>query len=426
MNNNGQERESIEELRRRHFEDLGYSSEAPKAPNYTPNFGTSANVPVTPAKRKRKRNSFLPAFLGAIVGGIVVLVAVFTFLYFSGYFTTATVTTTTGSTSGPVINYTGGNTATEVEAVAQVVPTSVVGVLVEGTETATDLFGQPSTQAITSFGSGFFVTDDGYIVTNQHVIGDDPQSITISTDSGESYDAQAIWSDASLDIAVLKCNAVGVQPLNLGDSDDLRVGQTVVAVGNPLGLNYSRTVTAGIISALNRTLINSNNQVEAEGLIQIDAAINSGNSGGPLVNVNGEVIGINTYKSAAGEGIGFAIPINLFKPIIQEVIQTGDFSPRLIGVTGYDPEQAKYTLNGQVTGFTTGFYIMSVTPGSPAQQAGLQQGDIIKTVDGKEINTLLQMRTILYNHQLSDRVPITYERDGQIYSAELSLTSATQ
>lgn len=417
-------KDSIEELRRKHFEDLAYSEEAPKAPDYTSSQQTYSTVPptsATPVKAK-KPHHFLSALLGALVGGLIVLIGVFAFLYFNNSISSSSY----DSNSGPVINYTGGDVESQVEAVAQVVPTSVVGIYVTTTTTGSNLFGQPTATEAASLGSGFFVTDDGYIVTNQHVTTDNPNTITISTESGDEYDGTLVWSDESLDLAIIKINATGVQPLNLGDSDNLKVGQTVIAVGNPLGLNYSRTVTSGIISAIDRTLVGSNNQIVAEGLIQTDAAINSGNSGGPLVNVAGEVIGINTYKSAQGEGIGFAIPINLFKPIIQEVIETGSFSPRALGITGYDPEQAKYSLNGQLENFDSGFYIVTVSDDSPAQRAGLEPGDIIKAIDGKEINTLIQLRTILYNHKADDVVELTYERGGQEYTTQLTIATANQ
>ncbi len=412
MNN----QDPIEEQRRKHFESL---NQANPQPEYQ-----EPSIQEQPKKRVKRQSSghtFVAALFGAIVGAIIALLVGYLLLTQTNLLSRAG---SYNSNGGTVVNYDGGDAESSVEAVSQVVPKSVVGIAAVVNTTGQNLFGQPTQSQGTSFGSGFFATDNGYIVTNNHVVTDSPQKITVSTADGKEYEGKRIWGDSDLDIAIVKIEGSGFQALSLGDSEDISVGQTVVAIGNPLGLAYSRTVTSGIISAIDRTIVEpSTNQITAEGLIQTDAAINSGNSGGPLVNTNGEVIGINTYKSTQAEGIGFAIPINLFKPIIQEVIETGNFSPRIIGVTGYDPEQAKYILNDQVQKFNTGFYIVSVTDGSPAQKAGLQQGDIIKTVDGKEINTLIQMRTILYNKKVGDSVEITYERDGKTQSATLPLVA---
>lgn len=406
------ENESIEELRAKYLNDLDYTQGTP----------TPTPSPQTPKNKKpKKRGTFWPALIGAVIGGLIVGLIMYGLFFFTQRSTISEISTNTGTT----ITYTGEDASTAVEAVAQIVPQSVVGISATGVETTETIFG-PQSQTYSSVGSGFFVTENGYIVTNQHVVGDQPGDLIVSTADDEDYPAELIWSDASLDLAVLKVDISGAPVLNLGDSENIKVGQTVVAVGNPLGLAYSRSVTSGIVSAIDRTIVGSNNQIVAEGLIQTDAAINSGNSGGPLVNVAGEVIGVNTYKASSGEGIGLAIPINLFKPIIEEVIQTGSFAPRIIGVTGYDPEQAKYSLNGELENFTSGFYIVSVTDGSPAQAAGLQPGDIIKAVDGKEINTLLQLRTILYNHKKDDRVTVTYERGGQEYTTDMTITTSEQ
>lgn len=361
----------------------------------------------------KKKGGFSPALLGALVGGLITAAVILGVLWFTGNLGSKTATVSSG---GSTISYTAGDVESAVQAVAQVVPKSVVGVLVESTESTSGGFGQ--SQAYSVSGSGFFVTNNGYIATNQHVVTSSPTKITISLEDGTEHDAKLIWSDADLDLAVLKIDVTGVQPLSMGDSDNLTVGQSVVAVGNPLGLTYSRSVTSGIISALSRSLV-VDNQLIAEGLIQTDAAINSGNSGGPLVNMNGEVIGVNTYKQSQGEGMGFAIPINLFKPIIESVVKTGSFTPVTIGISGYDAEQAKYY--GSTDDFTTGIYIKSVQSGTPAAQAGLQQGDIITKVDDKDITSMIGLRSILYAKSSGDKATITYTRGGQEKTAELTL-----
>lgn len=408
--------EPLEESRAKYFQDLDY---AQQAPNYDDDMFTQPiPQPAEPAQvvqEPKRRGVFWPVLLGAILGALIVAGIFFAFMYFTGRLDSSTVSDNTGTT----VNYTGGQADSTIEAVAQVVPKSVVGVYVTGTQETPTVFGE-QLQEYSSFGSGFFVTEDGYIVTNHHVVTDNPESITISTSEGKEVPAKHIWSDSSIDLAIIKADVTGEQPLNLGDSENLKVGQTVVAVGNPLGLAYSRSVTAGIVSAIDRTLV-VQNQLIAEGLIQTDAAINQGNSGGPLVNIKGQVVGVNTYKTSEGEAMGFAIPINLFKPIIKKVVETGDFNPLTIGITGYDPEQAKYRTNGQIQNFDSGIYIASVNPDSPAAKGGLQQGDIIKSVDGKEVNTMIQLRTILYNHDPNDKIQVTYTRGGQENTTELTL-----
>lgn len=365
--------------------------------------------------KQQKKTAMTAGLIGALIGGVIVAAVLLAALYLTGNLPSRKSDTAVLN-NGTTIDFNGVEPETAVEAVAQIVPNSVVGVYVTGTNTADSIFG-PQSQQFASTGSGFFVTEDGYIVTNQHVVNGG-QQIKISTADGGEYDGTLVWSDESLDLAVIKVDIKGAAPLSLGDSDNLRVGQRVIAVGNPLGLAYSRTVTAGIISAIDRTLV-ADNTLIAEGLIQTDAAINSGNSGGPLVNMNGEVIGVNTYKQQQGEGLGFAIPINLFKPIIESVVKTGTFEAPLIGITGYDPEQAKYL--GADIDLESGIYVADIQAGSPAQKAGLQNGDVIKKVDGKDVNTMVQLRTILYNHKKGDKIQIVYTRGNQEKTAELTL-----
>lgn len=262
-------------------------------------------------KKEKKPNSLIIGMIGAIIGGVIVGVLL---LGVNFFFDSNSVIQ--GAKNEIIVNQ--GSADTVVEAIAQTVPPSVVGI--ETTGVSMTVYGP---QEASGVGSGFILTSDGYIATNQHVASDDVSALKVSLADGNTYDAKLVWSDATLDMAIIKIDAKDLPVLELGDSDNVVVGELAVAVGNPMGLNFERTVTAGIISALNRSIPLENGL--AEDLIQTDASINSGNSGGPLVNKNGEVIGINTYKLTTGEGMGFAIPINILKPILNEIVATGKF-----------------------------------------------------------------------------------------------------
>ena len=319
---------------------------------------------------------------------------------------------TIGATQKVVVN--NQQVETAVEAVAQTVPQSVVGVqsvVIEQTP-----FGQ--SEGI-STGSGFIVTSDGYIVTNHHVVSDDPKEIVISLDDGTTHQGEVVWADSSFDLAVVKIDVQNLPVVTLGDSEALNVGETVVAIGNPMGLQYERSVTAGIVSALNRSLLVDNSLI-AEDLIQTDATINEGNSGGPLCNAQGEVIGINTYKNYEAEGMGFSVPINIAKPIIDKIITTGEFNPMVIGITGYDSQQAAYYEDSEV--FEHGIYVLEVEAGSGAEKAGIQEGDIITQLNGKEVNSMLGMKSILYYLNDKDVVEISVLRgeENKVLQVEVS------
>lgn len=190
----------------------------------------------------------------------------------------------------------------------------------------------------------------------------------------------------------------------LGDSKGVRIGEDAIAIGNPLGLTFQRTVTAGIISAVNRT-IEIEEGILMEDLIQTDASINPGNSGGPLVNINGEVIAVNTVKVSTAEGIGFAVPINIVKPVIKSIIDTGDFKAPVMGIKGLDRELASL-YNYKVT---EGIYIIEAPPQGPAGRAGIKEGDIIPAINNKTINTLLELKEELYNAGIGGTITVRYK-----------------
>ena len=257
---------------------------------------------------------------------------------------------------------------------------STVGIT---TSVTTNFWGYQSTSAAS--GSGFIISDDGYILTNFHVI-EDSDSISVSMYNGDSYDATLIGYDESNDIAVLKIEVEGLAPVILGDSDNLNVGDSVVAIGNPLG-ELTFTLTSGAISAKDREVTFSGNVTM--NLLQTDCAINSGNSGGALFNLYGEVIGVTNAKystssnsSASIDNIGFAIPINSIMNIVESIIEKGYISKPYIGISVLDVSEET-----QAYGIPAGAAIQAVTENSPAAQAGLQRGDVITAVDGTAINS---------------------------------------
>lgn len=262
-------------------------------------------------------------------------------------------------------------------------------------------------------GSGVIVSPDGYILTNHHVAGGPSERIVVSFYDGRNLDGITVWSDPVLDLAVVKVNGSGLKPLPLGDANTLQVGETAIAIGNPLGLQFQRTVTSGIISALNRTIKLDEEQGGnyMEDLIQTDASINPGNSGGPLLNSKGEVVGINTVKVASAEGIGFAVPVNIAIPIIRQYTSTGDFKEPYLGVFAYDKEVIPY-LHEDVY-LDNGVYVVNVDEGGPAYKNGIRLGCIIKQIDGESVSTMLQLRTYLYNKRPGDTVYIKHLMDGK-------------
>ena len=273
-------------------------------------------------------------------------------------------------------------------------------------------------------GTGFIVTEDGYIVSNSHVTGEKYSKCYVTLEDGTNYEGTVAWSDADLDLSLVKINAKNLPYVELGDSSSIRVGETVYAIGNPIGFEFRRTVTSGIISAKNRTI-----KIEEEekssymtDLIQTDATINPGNSGGPLIYSNGEVIGINTVKISTAEGIGFAIPINIIKPIIESFKNTGTFEEATIGIYAYDKEVIPYLNSGYNTiNFDTGIYVAQITVNGPACNTELKEGDIITSIDGKELNTMNDLREYIYTKKPNDKVVLEVTRGKIKKNIELIL-----
>lgn len=297
--------------------------------------------------------------------------------------------------------------------IAQKVGPTVVGVNTKTKQMS--IFGRM--QESEGSGSGIILTSDGYIVTNNHVI-DGADEITVVLSDGKSYKATLTGADSRTDLAVLKVDGNNLPYATLGNSSELQVGELAVAIGNPLGEELAGTVTGGYISALNRSIMVDDKKFN---LIQTDAAINPGNSGGALVNNYGEVIGINSVKmsSEGVEGIGFAIPIDEAKPIIEDLKTSGYVTGRpVIGIAGRDvtEQDSKYY------NIPVGIYVYQVSKYSAAEQAGIQAGDVITKFNGEEVKTSDELNDKKEKFKVGDTVTLTIVRNGETKSVDVKLT----
>ncbi len=309
-------------------------------------------------------------------------------------------------------------------------PQSIANVPVEGGMALQDIYTQniPSVVSIScqgygssSTGTGVVLSADGYVVTNAHVV-EDAMSISVQLTDDRIFPAQVVGRDEVSDLAVLYISVTGLTPAQFGDSNALQVGDTVVAIGDPLGVEFRGTYTNGIVSAINR-------DVDMDGrtmtLIQTNAALNSGNSGGPLINCYGQVIGINTMKigaftDAAGvEGLGFAIPSVTVKDIVDQLISQGYVSGRpTLGIQG----EALSSFYQHYYRLPAGLYITYVEPGSPADSKGITDGDLLLAIGDQRLTTMEELKNILYSLQVGDTVQATVYRAGQRYLVEMVLT----
>lgn len=303
-----------------------------------------------------------------------------------------------------------------VEAVAKKALPSVVGITT--VETVEGFFGAQELQGV---GSGIIVAKDGYILTNSHVVGDGKaKSIDVLLDDNSTVPAELLWNDASMDLAVIKVNKTGLVAAELGDSEKLNIGEKAIAIGNPLGLNFNRSVTAGYISGIGRTLTTRDGKAISN-LIQTDAAINQGNSGGPLLNSKGQVIGINSAKigGEGTEGLGFAIPINTAKEIVTSLIEKGDAKPIVLGIQIADYEY--YKAYFRIKDNYSGVIILKIEPNSIAQKNGLMQNDIITKVGDKNIKNTDDLRTSLIKYKTGDTLTLTILRNGSEKTLDIQL-----
>ncbi len=319
---------------------------------------------------------------------------------------------------------------TSVYAANKILP-SIVGIKVEyNVNSLISMFGR-QTQATTAqaSGSGIIISDDGYILTNNHIVSTSSDSsfyevseatkvtVTLFNDDTE-YEAKIIGTDEQTDLAVIKIDKTGLTKAEFADSDNIKVGEFAMAVGNPLGLQSS--ITCGVVSAVNREVTDSDGKTYT--LIQTDAAINAGNSGGALVNSQGQVIGINTLKLEGEgiEGMGFAIPINSTEDITSQLIQYSKVKRPYIGITGMDLDEETAKANNLVVGV----YVKAIDDFSAAEKAGLKIGDVIIQADGKDIKTMDELNEIKNSHQIGDQMTVKVNRDGE--ERELTITLGEQ
>ena len=323
--------------------------------------------------------------------------------------------TWSNDSSAPVDSTLPASRNTAVVETAKRVGPAVVGITSEVYDR--DIFNR-NVEVGQNVGSGVIFDKKGYIVTNNHVVGNNRQ-VNVALSDGQVVTGKVIGTDAVTDLAVVKIPGSDKLPVaEFGNSDSLQPGETAVAIGNPLGLEFRGTVTVGVISALNRTLDDVEQQIK---LIQTDAAINPGNSGGALCTADGKVIGINSAKIAkAGvEGMGFAIPINQVKAIVSQLISNGHVTRPYLGLYGIDKTLA--ARNGISWDHNGGIYVYKIADGSPLDGSDSVRGDYIMQINGKATNSLSELRNVMMNYKPGDKVTITYEHNGHTRTAVVVL-----
>lgn len=379
-----------------------------------------------PAKKGSSLKTFLLAFAGAAVACIICLGV------YNAVHPSSTVIGSNGDGTSITVN---GEDTTLAEVVSQKCLPSVVNIDVYTRSQSSSyygyMYGQSNSTELTesSLGSGIILSADGYILTNYHVI-EDADQLKVNA-AGDEYVAQVVGTDASSDLAVIKIDASGLTPVEIGSSSDLVVGEWVMAVGSPFGLEQS--VSTGIVSATSRTTSALNNSDSSSSssssavytnMIQTDAAINPGNSGGALVDKDGKLIGVNTLiasSSGSSSGVGFAIPVDYAMNIAQQIIDGKTPSHAALGVSGTTVTSQiakRYNLSTE-----SGAYITSVTTGSAAANAGLKEGDIVTKVDSSDITSSTDLVLAVRSHSVGDTVQVTYNRDGNESTVSVTLGS---
>ena len=379
------------------------------------------------------RNVVLPFFSG-VVGCAVVLGTCFGVPTIRNQIMGTTNSSTSNTSSAQATGYVdqvslSNYSDTAVYAANKILP-SIVGIQIEYNVTSMfSIFGGSQTSTATATGSGIIISDDGYILTNNHVVSSseaeayyqvsEATKITVTLFNDDTpYEATIVGTDEETDLAVIKIDATGLTQAEFADSDSIKVGEFAMAVGSPLGLQS--TITCGVVSAVNREVTDTDGKTYT--LIQTDAAINAGNSGGALVNSEGKVIGVNTLKLTGNdvEGMGFAIPINSTTDITSQLIQYSKVRRPYIGVTGMDLDAETARQNNLVEGI----YVKDVETFSAAEKGGIKIGDVIVKADGTDVKTMDELNEIKNSHSIGDEMTITVNREGQ--EIDLTITLGEQ
>lgn len=315
------------------------------------------------------------------------------------------------------ININTSNQVNVENAVAKKAIPSVVGIHTSFTSMGSGFFGMQ--QEVEGIGSGVIVSEDGYILTNAHVVGSNDSNLTVVFSDNTNQDATIVYMDETLDLAVIKVNKTGLPAIEFEDSESIQIGDKAIAIGNPLGFNLQSTLTSGYISGLNRTITMQDGST-MNGLIQTDASINQGNSGGALLNDEGKLIGINTAKAGSTDGIGFAIPSNIAKNIVNQIIENGSFTPVVLGIRGKDLPIYKQYYTREKIDIENGVVVADVEKNSSADKAGIKANDIITKINDIEIDSMNNLKQTLIQFRSGDKGKITIFRDGK--EEELNIT----
>ena len=285
-------------------------------------------------------------------------------------------------------------------------------------------FGQPQSREQKGSGSGVIIRPDGYIVTNNHVVSG-ATKISVTLNDNQQYDATVVGTDPATDVAIIKVDAENLPTIPIGDSDQLRLGEWVLAIGSPLGAQLRSTITAGIVSAKGRSMPDGSGEFKIESFIQTDAAVNPGNSGGALVNKKGELVGINTAivsQTGSYTGYSFAVPVNIVKRVAADLIDFGSVKRAMLGITMQPIDkkiQEELKLNSM-----NGVYIVEVSKGSAAEEAGLRKGDVIIAIDGQKITDGASVQEKVNNYHPGEKALITFVREGQEHEAQVTFHAA--
>ena len=358
----------------------------------------------------RKKKTFFKKMIFFLISAITILGIAY-YLYYtyqtidlSSEYKTSKLNTTVSKQTTEVVTETSSNILEVLENVSK----CVVGISKIKTH-SNSIFSNNSATEL-GMGTGIVVSSNGYILSNCHVTGEKLSTCYVTLENGYTYDGTVVWSDSEMDLSITQINANNLEYATIGDSSKAKPGETVYAIGNPIGYEFRRTITSGIISALNRTI-----KIEENGttsymtdLIQTDASINQGNSGGPLILSTGEIIGINSVKITTAEGIGFAIPVNAVKPIIEKFISTNSFDEPYLGIYAYDQEVIPYILPSANN--PEGIYIVHINKDSPVKSTEIQVGDILKSIDGKTISNMIELREYIYSKNVGDTITLEITR----------------